>query len=176
MLTQPEKYVASGALISADGLYRYSLWREWRGTHAGEPLGKPRSVLFVMFNPSTAQDDNPTIRRCVGFCKSWKYKRLCVVNIFAYRTTQPSDLFAFQAKGGDAVGRDNARIIAEEGRDAELIVCAWGANAAGLRLHTDTVRGWLHGKKHYALGFTKGGEPRHPLYAPLNLPLVPMPD
>jgi hypothetical protein len=191
MLTKPDKYVGSGAHLSADGVYRYSRWREWRGTHdpkhwrwlgandgAGEPLGEPKSVLFVMLNPSTADagNDDPTIRRCVSFCKSWKYEMLTVVNLFAYRATKPSELFAFQAKGGDPVGWENSTIIADAALRAGLVICAWGANAAGLQFHTDTVRGWLHGRKHYALGFTKDGHPRHPLYAPLASPLVPMPD
>jgi hypothetical protein len=191
LFADPCKYIAKGARISADGKYRYQLWREWRGTHdpkhwrwlggvdgAGKPLGEPLSCLFVMFNPSTAdgETDDPTIRRCVGFAKRWKFERLEVVNLFAYRATAPSDLFAFQAKGGDPIGWQNSELIGDALRDSGLVVCAWGANAAGLRYHTETVRGWLHGKKHYALGFTKGGEPRHPLYAPQDATLVPMPD
>jgi hypothetical protein len=70
MLMRPEKYVKSGARISADGVYRYVLWREWHGTHdpknwrwlggkdgAGVELGYPKSCLFVMLNPSTADGE-----------------------------------------------------------------------------------------------------------------------
>jgi hypothetical protein len=189
-MTENEKYVASGANISGDGLYRYSLWREWRGTHdpkhwrwlakdgAGEPMGEPRSVLFVMLNPSTAGGltDDPTIRRCVGFAKTWRYERLCVVNLFAYRATKPSDLFAFHRAGGDPIGWNNSAAIITEAMKADRIVCAWGAQAKGWNHHCETVRGWMAGKPHYALGFTKDGSPRHPLSAPANSPLLPMLD
>jgi hypothetical protein len=96
----PNPYVYAGADISPDGRYRYRLWREWRGCAsrdhwrwlgakdgAGHELGEPLSVLFVMLNPSTADGttDDPTIRRCVGFAKRWRYDRLEVVNLFAHR-------------------------------------------------------------------------------------------
>ncbi len=52
-------YVKS-ATISDCGTYRYHLAREWS-------TGKP--ILFVMLNPSTADagEDDPTIRKCLGF-------------------------------------------------------------------------------------------------------------
>ncbi len=194
MLMQPEKYVASGARISADGVYRYVLWREWRGTHdpknwrwlggedgAGAEHGEPKSCLFVMLNPSTADGevDDPTIRRCIGFAKAWKFERLEVVNLFAYRATKPRDVLRLQNQGTDIIGWQNSEIIGESSRDAGLIVCAWGSSVENLdptRDHAETVRGWLGSKPQFALGFTKDGHPRHPLYAPASATLVPMPD
>src|ERR1700733_11688299 len=91
-------YIRSYADISSCGKYRYLLEREWRGTHnpknwewmgfkdgVGEEVGQPKSALFVMLNPSTAdaEKDDATIRRCVGFAKSWNYERLAVVNLYA---------------------------------------------------------------------------------------------
>jgi hypothetical protein len=187
---KPKKYVNSGARISADGKYRYLLWREWRGTHdpknwrwlggkdgAGEPLGEPKSVLFVMLNPSTADGsaDDPTIRRCVGFARAWKFERIEVVNLFAYRATKPRDLFALEAAGGDPIGWENSGIVDSAARDAGLVVCAWGGHG-GFGGQDQTMRGWLGSKPQYALGFTKDGHPRHPLFAPLASPLVRMPD
>lgn len=185
-----EGYVSSGARLSTDGAYRYKLWREWRGTHdrknwrwlgakdgAGEEVGEPKSCLFVMLNPSTAdgKTDDPTIRRCVGFAKAWRYELLVVVNLFAFRATKPRDLFAHADAGVDIVGFDNSGVIADAARRAGVIVCAWGANAQDHEFHVETVRGWMHTAPHYALGFTRGGHPRHPLYAPQDSALVPMP-
>jgi len=185
-----EKYIASGAQISSDGLYRYCLWREWRGTHdrknwrwlggrdgAGAELGEPLSCVFIMLNPSTADGDkdDPTIRRCVGFAKSWKFERLEVVNLFSYRATKPSELFALFPKG-DPIGWQNEEWIGRAVADAGLIVCAWGAHG-GFIGQDETVRGWVEKQSNlplYALGFTKDGHPRHPLYAPSNSTLVPM--
>lgn len=190
----PSKYVCSGARISTDGKYRYKLWREWRGSHdpkhwrwlgakdgAGEPLGEPLSVLFVMLNPSTAdgEQDDPTIRRCIGFARHWNYERMEVVNLFAYRATSPRDLFAAKARGEDVIGWQNQECFQDMVADAGIIVCAWGANADGLEYHVEEVRGWLlhYGDKpQLALGFTKSGHPKHPLYVPLDAKLVPMPD
>ena len=55
---------AAGAMISADGQYRYRLWRTW------DP--SLHKLVWVMLNPSTAdgQTDDPTIRRCISVAKS----------------------------------------------------------------------------------------------------------
>lgn len=187
-----KKYVSSGAEISHDGTYRYKLWREWRGTHdrsnwrwfgakdgAGEEIGEPKTCLFVMLNPSTAdgESDDPTIRRCVGFAKAWRYEYLEVVNLFAYRAMNPADLFAFAKAGGDIIGIENSTIIADAAQRAGIVVCAWGASAAakGYGFHVDTVRGWLDPAPQFALGFTKDGSPLHPLYVPYDATLQLMP-
>lgn len=180
-------YVHKGALLSADSRYRYSLWREWRGTHdpknwrwlggkdgAGNDYGEPKSVLFVMLNPSTAdaEKDDATIRRCVGFAKAWKYERIEVVNLFAFRATKPKDLFA---AGDAAYAPDNQRRIEIAAHDSGIIICAWGAHG-GYGEQDETVRGWLSHKKLYALGFTKDGHPKHPLYLSADAQPVPMPE
>ena len=182
-----EKYVSAGAHISSCTLYRYRLWREWRGTHdpknwrwLDKEYGDPKAALFVMLNPSTAdgEKDDATIRRCVGFAKAWNYERLEVVNLFAYRATKPRDLLAFQKQHNDPIGWENSGLIKDAASEAGIIVCAWGAFADELdptRDHAETVRGWLGDRPHYALGFTKDGNPRHPLYAPANAQLVQMP-
>lgn len=116
-----DPYISKGAAISPCGRYRYLLWREWRGTHdrknwrwqgfkdgAGADVGEPKSCLFVMLNPSTADGDrdDPTIRRCVAFAKAWKFERLEVVNLFAFRATNPRDLLALD-HDADPVGFSN---------------------------------------------------------------------
>lgn len=171
------KYTASGAMISGDGLYRYLLWREWRGVApkenwrwlgakdgAGHELGEPKSCLFVMLNPSTAdgEQDDPTIRRCVAFAKRFKYDRLEVVNLFAYRATNPQDVLRMTGDG-DPIGPRNQEIIERASADAGLIICAWGAHGSHIG-QDETVRGWMGDRKVHALGCTKEGHPRHPLY------------
>jgi len=187
----PEKYVATGARISACGKYRYKLWREWRGTHdpkhwrwlgekdgAGAELGDPLSVLFVMLNPSTAdgETDDATIRKCVGFAKLWRYERVAVVNLFAYRATKPRDLFAAKANKIDIIGWQNQECVQEMVRDAGLIVCAWGGHGVGHEFHIEEVRGWLEPKRQFHLGLTRDGQPRHPLYVPYSQKPLPMRD
>lgn len=62
------------AVISPCKMYRYLLRRAW-----DESLP---TALFVMLNPSTAdaEVDDPTIRRCMGFARSWGMGSIEVVN------------------------------------------------------------------------------------------------
>jgi hypothetical protein len=145
------------ARISDDGLYRYTLSREW-----DEGDG---TCLFVMLNPSTADatEDDPTIRRCVGFAKSWGYRRLEVGNLFAFRATQPDDLFL----ADDPVGQhDDFWLMWLYGR-ADRIVAAWGAHAKATARATEVLRrvhASIFSDLVVSLGTTKDGAPRHPLY------------
>lgn len=177
------KYTYTGAELSPDGRHRYLLWREWRGTHdpknwrwygakdgAGQKLSDPKACLFIMLNPSTADadDDDPTVKRCVAFAQAWKYERLEVVNLFAYRATDPQELLRL-GHGDDPVGERNQHFIASAANDAGIIICAWGQHGSHLGQDA-TVLGWLDkigatGRAH-ALGFTTKGQPRHPLYVP----------
>src|ERR1700684_272716 len=74
------------AVISDCGKYRYLLRRAWDHT-------KPR-VLFVMLNPSTADAsiDDPTIRACIRLCKAHGFGSFEVVNLYAWRSTDPQAL------------------------------------------------------------------------------------
>ena len=66
--------------------YRYSLTRIW-------DEDKP-NVMFVMLNPSTADEknDDPTIRRCINFAKDFGAGGIYVVNLFPLRATNPNEL------------------------------------------------------------------------------------
>lgn len=77
----------SDAELSKCRTYRYALWRTW---DESKPF-----AMFVGLNPSTADEleDDPTIRRCINFSKLWGYGGLCMVNLFAYRATDPTALF-----------------------------------------------------------------------------------
>ena len=72
----------SHAVLDKTGQYRYWLWRLW---DADLP-----HVCFCMLNPSKADavTDDPTLRRCINFAKSWGYGSLSVVNLFAYQRSQ----------------------------------------------------------------------------------------
>ena len=135
-----------GATFSADRRYRYRLWRRW---DRSRPV-----VAFVMLNPSTAdaRNDDPTIRRCVGFARAWGYGGIEVVNLFAYRATDPRELRA----ANDAVGPENRRHIHRAIARAHLVVLAWGAHGSG--------SGLLSLPRARCLGLTRAGRPRHPLY------------
>ena len=184
-------YVAAGATISSCGTYRYRLWREWRNhpapaqwdmweqngkpvvDGAGKQLGQPLACVFVMLNPSTAdgETDDPTIRRCVRFAKALGFDRLEVVNLFAFRATDPADLLAVSPEI-DPVGYENQRHVVSVLEDAGMIVCAWGAHGGHIG-QDETMLGWIDAENVrdapvVALGLTKDGFPRHPLYLPAD--------
>ena len=136
------------AVVSSCGQYRYSLERHWT---AAEP------AVFVMLNPSTADGthDDPTIRRCIGFARSWGFGGLRVLNLFAYRSTNPRNLVLVE----DPVGPANDAYLREAARGGELI-CAWGAYPAPERV--EFLRSL--GARLSAISLTKAGSPAHPLY------------
>ncbi len=147
------------AEISDCGRYRYSLTREWDET-------KP-AMLWVMLNPSTAdgKEDDPTIRRCIGFAKQWGFGSLEVVNLFALRATDPKDVDSCPDRNGPEnwvhLGKMN---------DYGTVVVAWGANKTAEKF----VRTWEKVPSHLkCLGTTKSGAPKHPLYIPKKQILVP---
>lgn len=136
--------------------------------------GDWRSLLFVMLNPSTANDvlDDPTIRRCRGFAEREKAPIFQVVNLFAFRATDPLAL----ALADDPVGpRNDEMLRIAMAASAHRVVCAWGANAFAARRLSAFAR--LHAEAGapalWCLGTTKDGAPRHPLYVKADQPLVP---
>lgn len=155
------------ARLSRDGLYRYVLWREWK-----RPLTKPTWATFVMLNPSTAdaEIDDPTIRRCVGFAHRLGATGMVVVNLYAYRATKPADLWRTVdpvGPEGDATLRE---FLALSARHGGPLVAAWGAHARPDRI--STVLAMPGAGRFKALGMTKSGAPRHPLYVKADAPLV----
>jgi hypothetical protein len=173
-------YIKAGAVISACGTYRYHLWREWRGHYvrenwiplgakdgAGHELEEPKPVVFVMLNPSTADGskDDATIRKCVKFAMRWGYNRLEVVNLFAYRATDPQALLKL-THDRDPVGDQNQRYFDRALNESgdPLVICAWGQHGAHLG-QDQTALGWMIPYlKKWCFGLTKVGQPLHPLY------------
>ena len=149
------------ASISDDGLYRYTLQRRW---------GREPCLPFVMLNPSTADAtyDDPTIKRCVGFAQRLGYGGTHVVNLFAFRATQPSDML----KASDPVGPDNDAVlrhialgcaVRRYGRDERIpLIAAWGNNAPQERVAEVMAIPFVSEILH-SLGVTNSGAPKHPL-------------
>jgi len=149
------------ALISPDGKYRYWLERRWSGADFRSPM-----IVWCMLNPSTADAriDDPTIRRCIGFTNAWGYARLVVVNLYAYRATNPRELEGLNA--AELQGPENAdwlyywTIIPS----SCMVVCAWGGN----RFKCVPYPPALTSMRTYCLGITATREPKHPLYLPAS--------
>lgn len=151
------------AVLSDDGVYRYSLSRRWPA-----PPGivrEPKVLPFVMLNPSTADDlvNDRTISRCIGFANFWRYDRLIVVNTNPMRSTDPKRTPLLT----EANASINDQHLLAAGSRADMVVCAWGANVDP-ELERRALK-LLAPFGLFCLALTKGGKPRHPLYLPSNL-------
>ena len=145
--------MTGGAAFSRDRRYRYRLWRRW-------DRSRP-AIAFCMLNPSTAdaRRDDPTIRRCIGFARAWGYGGLEVVNIFAMRATDPRALRSAR----DPVGpRNDAFMLRAAARSP--VVIAWGVHGALRDRGNEALRLLGSTSLLLALGRTRSGAPRHPLY------------
>lgn len=141
-----------GAKFSPDRVYRYRLWRLWDI--------RKGSVLFIGLNPSTADENvnDPTIRRCIGFAMDWGYGGLLMGNIFAFRNTYPETLKTCEV---DPIGSENDTELRAMNSLAKLTVLAWG-NWGAYKGRGSEVE--LMFPDSYSLGYSKQGQPKHPLY------------
>lgn len=154
------------AIISACGKYR---WLLTRPAELQNPTQGP--AVFLMLNPSTADAslDDPTIRRCRGFAKSWGCDGLAVINLYAFRSTSPAAMKLAE----DPVGEFNDDYIADIVKVNNKIICAFGNNAAIDRVKAVYRNLTELGADLYCLGTTKSGMPKHPLYIKSEQPLIP---
>ena len=148
------------ANLSADRKYRYVLTRIWDET-------KP-TVVFIGLNPSTADEevDDKTIRKCIGYAKRWGYGKLIMVNLFAFRSTDPYML----KKVEDPVGPDNDSYIQKCVSESNLVIACWGNDGKLLnrdKVLMDSLPNLVCLKRN------KNGTPHHPLY--LSKDITPMP-
>lgn len=156
-----ESDVRAAALISDDGLYRYSLTRYW---DAGSS-----PIRLIMLNPSTATatTDDATIRKCMAFARRLGHDGIIVHNLFAFRATNPSQLREHPVQ--TIVGPDNAKHLFNPVFPVAGLVtlCAWGTHGE-LHGRGPLVLKLLRsaGVTPMCLGRTKDGHPRHPLYLP----------
>lgn len=151
------------ATISECGRFRYRLGRRW---------GPGQYLLFIMLNPSTADADvdDPTIRRCIRFARDHNYDGIQVVNLYAYRATDPRDLKA----AGYPVGPDNDNHIKAAIQGAGAVCVAWGDRARG-QARPDEVLDLISraGRAVTCLAVTKQGLPSHPLMLAASCRLSP---
>jgi hypothetical protein len=142
-------------------IYRYKLLRTI-------DMNKPK-ICFIGLNPSTADisyDDN-TVRRCINWSRRNKYGQMVMLNIFAYRSTNPKGLLTVQ----DPIGQWNNEWIKNECKDANTIVAAWG-NWGKLHSRSLHVLELLKDKRIMCFSTTLQGQPKHPLYIPSDSPLI----
>ena len=152
--------------------YRYTLLHQW------DELFERRRALFLCLNPSTADENqlDPTLTRIKAFCGRLEANEFCMLNIFAYRATDPKDMMAAE----DPVGPENDTYIQaaiQEAYDLNNghldIVGGWGNHG----LHMDRQNACfallepfkkLSNLNIYCLGKNANQTPKHPLYIAAN--------
>lgn len=172
-------YETTHAVLSDDRTYRYRLDRVWdKSSH--------RRMVVIGLNPSTADEttDDPTIRRCVHFAQREACGGLIMLNLFAFRATDPRECakhYSTEKAKADLYFHERNDIVTcsacgvmERGNGP--VVAAWGAHQMAVQ-RGDYVRRMLRtrGIDLLALGITKDGHPKHPLYLRNDSPLVEWP-
>jgi hypothetical protein len=154
----PERY-----LYSADMVFRYAFGRWWGDSDVAT------TAVWVLLNPATGDTERrprPTLARCISRSRDIGATGLLIVNLFAFRDTDPRNL----RSAPDAVGAANDDVLRVLTRVGAQTIVAWGSHGA------------LHGRSAHVgpllsapkcLGITRSGEPRHPLYVAADAPLVP---
>lgn len=162
------------AILSEDRVYRYTLWRDWPMLDGEERQGFGRKRAYAMFiglNPSTADEieDDPTIRRCIAFAKSWGYGTMCMTNLFSFRSTNPKQMLVVE----DPIGPDNDYWLENSAKEACVIVAAWGKHGFFMNRGPEIANRFVNLK---CFGKNKDGSPRHPLYLRKDTKLVNLRD
>ena len=155
----------SEAYLSPDRKYRYWLLRVWDDS------------LPVMANwganPSTAaeKENDPTIRKDMGFAERCACGGLLKMNVGAYRATKPRDWY----KAADPFGPENS--IEHMRRYCEMFKATMFLAAWGRCIGRFASRGEAIAKAFpdmMCLGRTADGTPRHTLMLPYITPLEPL--
>lgn len=152
----------TGATFSECRRYRLVLWRRWMDCPVSE------MVAFCGVNPSraTEQVNDNTVRRCIRFAKDWGFGGYIMLNLFAWRETDPD----IMRKVPEPIGDDNDAAILWVARNCGKFIASWGGD--GNHLDRDlAVLDLLKtaGIDLYNIGMTTPKpptrpQPRHPLF------------
>ena len=174
--TEGNQRMRTAAYLSPDRRYRYWLTRIWDDAL---PM-----MCVIGLNPSTADEnaDDPTIRKCIGFSTRLGFGGLLMLNVGAYRATNPREwLTAVNRFGPENTPQHLLEYIAQNSvclppgeiptKGITLVVAAWGRNAAKYQSAVralEIVRA-IPGLKCW--GRNADRTPRHPLMLPYTTKL-----
>jgi hypothetical protein len=166
--------IESSAQYSDCMAYRYTLQRSWRSHHN-------KRLVFIMLNPSTATEEqnDPTVARCQKRAMSGEYGAFAVLNLFAFRATDPADMKRAKNPVG---GHENTRVLQDVlscvQQGMSDVICGWGLHGKYLGRNDEVLKWFLHyDVTPMALKITKDGHPYHPLYVSYDarpIPLMPL--
>lgn len=146
--------------------YRYLLEREW---------AEGPTLSVCMLNPSTAdaEKNDRTVSKCIARAQANGFGSLIVVNLYAFRSTDPDILWHRWAVCQEIIGPENNFFITQAARRCSRFMIGWGGTMAKAGRATmphcrdnrvlELIRE-VHKKPLLCLGVTNFGFPRHPLY------------
>ena len=148
-------------------IWRYTLRHSWMDIFEKDE----RAIAWIALNPSTADENqlDPTLRRIRGYSMAWGYNTFYMLNLFAYRATDPKVM----RRAADPVGPENDDWILKIAAKTDLVMCAWGRHGL-FNNRQDRVLELLKGRNLRYLEKTGDGIPKHPLYLKSDLPPLPM--
>jgi hypothetical protein len=117
----PSEEFVDIARYSDDNFYRWSFERRW---------GDGSLLCWVGLNPGTGDTDGrprPTLRKVVAWARRLGLDGVLVVNLFAYRTTDPKGL---RRADVDIIGDRNDEALRSATDSCALTLAAWGAGGS----------------------------------------------
>ena len=146
-------------IFSSDRVYRYVLQREC----SDSLFDSPRRIAWIGLNPSTADEItlDQTLAAVCRYSKKWGFSEVVMLNLFAFRATDPRDL----KQAADPIGPDNDKHLLTEVCTVERVIACWGVHGRFLR-RDEKVSALLaaSGIAFECLLRNKAGTPHHPLY------------
>jgi hypothetical protein len=157
-------YSYKNAVIEGENQeYRYSLKRTWDESK--------KEILFVLTNPSKADalEDDKTVEQCFKLADYNGYGGFEIVNLFAFRATNPKCLIGHEKD--ELVGDEGDKYIFEALKGKSKVVLGWGNAVKELK----DVKNFKRDKEVaellqnnvnglYCAELTIKGCPKHPLY------------
>lgn len=152
----------SEAYFSNDRQFRYWLTRIW---DESLPI-----YCVIGCNPSTADEtiDDPTIRRVIGFGQRLGYGGALMLNVGAYRATDPKKWAAARDPFGPENRVSDLKVYISDFCPA-IVVAAWGKPCVSNRLGSErsqSIKCRITGMKCW--GRNSDRSPRHPLMLPYS--------
>ena len=150
-------------LYSPNMVFRYAFGRWWGNADL------TTTAIWVLLNPATGDTElrhRPTLERCISRSRAAGHTGLVIVNLFAFRDTNPRNL----RTAPDAVGPANDEVLRVITNAGAQTIAAWGGHG---RFQGRSGRVGPLLDSPMCLGTTQRGEPRHPLYISADTQLVP---
>jgi hypothetical protein len=160
-----ERPMTLSAVISECEDYRPELRRIW---DESLPL-----LVVCMLNPSRADAsiNDPTVLTLIHFAKLWGYGGLLIVNLYDFRASKPTEMFAAEAP----VSKDNYRYIEQAiqyaSDNGRKLLAAWGNGPDEMERRNPAMLSqadWFASRcqgrvELVCLGKTNSGAPKHPM-------------